>query len=154
MKPFFKQYENGLRLIFKKVEANRPASLFIAVDVGSSKEDEKTSGISHFIEHLNFKGTEKRTAKQISTELEEIGANANAFTSKSTTCFFATCLGEKIEQCFEEINKVLSKHSAINIIDIRIGAYTTLITYAFIISSIILGFIRHDIAEWKKILKK
>ena len=101
MKPFFKQYENGLRLIFKKVEANRPASLFIAVDVGSSKEDEKTSGISHFIEHLNFKGTEKRTAKQISTELEEIGANANAFTSKSTTCFFATCLGEKIEQCFD-----------------------------------------------------
>ena len=101
MKPFFKQYENGLRLVFKKVEANRPASLFIAVDVGSSKEDEKNSGISHFIEHLNFKGTEKRTAKQISTELEEIGANANAFTSKSTTCFFATCLGEKIEQCFD-----------------------------------------------------
>ena len=86
MKPIFKQYENGLRLIFKKVESTRPASLYIAVDAGSYKETEKNNGISHFIEHLTFKGTENRTAKQISTELEEIGANANAYTSKYTTC--------------------------------------------------------------------
>ena len=101
MKPFFKQYENGLRLVFKRVEPNRPASLFIAVDVGSCKEDDSNNGISHFIEHLNFKGTKTRSAKQISTELEEIGANANAFTSKSNTCFFATCLSEKMENCFD-----------------------------------------------------
>ncbi len=92
MKPVFKQYPNGLRLVFKKVEANRPAALYIAVDVGSNKEDDSNSGISHFIEHLNFKGTQKRTAKQICTELEEMGVNANAFTSKTITCFFANCL--------------------------------------------------------------
>jgi len=100
MKPFFKQYNNGLRLIFQKVEENRPATLYIALDVGSNKENDANSGISHFIEHLNFKGTSLRTAKQISTELEEIGANANAFTSKYNTCFFATCLNEKFEDCF------------------------------------------------------
>lgn len=107
MKPIFKQYENGLRLIFKKVEATRPASLYIAVDTGSSKETEKNNGISHFIEHLTFKGTENRTAKQISTELEEIGANANAYTSKYTTCYFATCLNEKIENCFDILSDIV-----------------------------------------------
>lgn len=107
MKPFFKKYDNGLRLIFKKVEANRPASLYIALGVGSTKETDKNNGISHFIEHLTFKGTEKRTAKQISTELEEIGANANAFTSKSTTCYFATCLSEKMEECFDILSDIV-----------------------------------------------
>ena len=107
MKPFFKQFDNGLRLVFKKVEENRPATLFIAVDVGSVKEDDENNGISHFIEHLTFKGTEKRTAKQISTELEEIGANANAFTSKFNTCYFATCLSEKMENCFDILSDIV-----------------------------------------------
>ena len=107
MKPVFKQYENGLRLIFKRVEANRPASVYIALDVGSSKEEEKNSGISHFIEHLTFKGTENRTAKQISTELEQMGANANAFTSKFATCYFATCLGEKVENVFDILSDMV-----------------------------------------------
>ncbi|MBQ9792380.1 MAG: insulinase family protein [Clostridia bacterium] len=107
MKPIFKQYENGLRLVFKKVESTRPASLYIAVDAGSYKETEKNNGISHFIEHLTFKGTENRTAKQISTELEEIGANANAYTSKYTTCYFATCLSEKMENCFDILSDIV-----------------------------------------------
>lgn len=107
MKPVFRQYDNGLRLIFKKVEANRPASVYIALDVGSSKEEDKNSGISHFIEHLTFKGTATRTAKQISTELEQIGANANAFTSKYMTCYFATCLGEKVENVFDILSDMV-----------------------------------------------
>lgn len=117
MKPVFKQYSNGLRLVFKKVEANKPASLYIAVDVGSCKETENNSGISHFIEHLTFKGTEKRTAKQICTQLEEIGANANAFTSKTATCFYATCLNEKFEDCLEILSDMVfnSKYDATEI---------------------------------------
>lgn len=107
MKPVFKQYSNGLRLIFRKIEPNRPASLYISVDVGSIKETDENSGISHFIEHLNFKGTQKRTAKQICTELEEMGVNANAFTSKTSTCFFATCLNEKFENCLEILSDMV-----------------------------------------------
>ena len=49
MKPFFKQYENGLRLVFKRVEPNRPASLFIAVDVGSCKEDDSKQSPRTFL---------------------------------------------------------------------------------------------------------
>lgn len=117
MKPVFKQYPNGLRLVFKKVEENRPASLYIALDVGSAKENDENNGVSHFIEHLTFKGTETRTAKQISTELEEIGANANAFTSKFATCYFATCLSEKIENCFDILSDMVfnSKYSQADI---------------------------------------
>ena len=113
MKPIFKQYENGLRLVFTKVESTRPASLYITLNVGSNKETEENSGISHFIEHLTFKGTESRNAKQISTELEQIGANANAYTSKHSTCYFATCLNEKMENCFDILSDIVfnSKYS-------------------------------------------
>ncbi|MBQ3048234.1 MAG: insulinase family protein [Clostridia bacterium] len=107
MQPHVKVFENGMRLVFKKVEKNRPATVFVSVKAGSINEDESNNGISHFIEHLNFKGTEKRTAKQISTQLEEIGANANAFTSKYATCFFATVLPEQIENCFEILSDLV-----------------------------------------------
>ena len=107
MEPFFKTFDNGMRLIFKKVEKERPATLFVCVKAGSVNETDKNNGISHFIEHLNFKGTKTRSAKQISTELEEIGANANAFTSKFTTCFFATTLTEQMENCFDILSDIV-----------------------------------------------
>lgn len=107
MQPYVKVFENGMRLVFKKVEKNRPATVFVSVNTGSVNEDESNNGISHFIEHLNFKGTLKRSAKQISTELEEIGANANAFTSKYATCFFATVLPEQIENCFDILSDLV-----------------------------------------------
>ena len=107
MEPFFKTFDNGMRLVFKKVEKDRPATLFVCVKAGSVNETDKNNGISHFIEHLNFKGTQKRSAKQISTELEEIGANANAFTSKFTTCFFATTLCEQMENCFDILSDII-----------------------------------------------
>ena len=107
MRPYFKVFDNGMRLVFKKVEKNRPATVFVSVKAGSVNETDENNGISHFIEHLNFKGTNKRTAKQISTELEEIGANANAFTSKYNTCFFATVLPDKIENCFDILSDII-----------------------------------------------
>lgn len=113
MEPFFKTFDNGMRLVFKKVEKDRPATLFVCVKAGSVNETDKNNGISHFIEHLNFKGTQKRSAKQISTEFEEIGANANAFTSKFTTCYFATTLAEQMENCFDILSDIIfnSKYS-------------------------------------------
>lgn len=107
MRPYFKVFDNGMRLVFNKVEKNRPATVFVSVKAGSVNETEENNGISHFIEHLNFKGTLKRSAKQISTELEEIGANANAFTSKYSTCFFATVLPDKIENCFDILSDII-----------------------------------------------
>ena len=81
MKPICKVFDNGLRAVFTKVGKNRQTSIFVAVGVGSNKENLSNNGISHFVEHLNFKGTSKRTAQQISMEFEDIGASANAWTS-------------------------------------------------------------------------
>jgi len=100
-------FDNGLRLVFTNVDSSRPATLFACVKTGSGNETAENNGISHFIEHLNFKGTKNRTAKQISVDFESIGANANAFTSKNHTCFFATTLPDKIENCFDIISDIM-----------------------------------------------
>ncbi len=111
MKPICKCFESGLRVVFTKVGKNRPTSVFVAVDVGSQNETEKINGISHFVEHLNFKGTSKRTAQQISTDFEDIGANANAWTSKVATCFYATTLPENVEKCCEILSDIVLNSS-------------------------------------------
>lgn len=132
MEPFFKTFDNGMRLVFKKVEKDRPATLFVCVKAGSVNETDKNNGISHFIEHLNFKGTNKRSAKQISTELEEIGANANAFTSKFTTCFFATTLADQMENCFDILSDIIfnSKYAEEDIEKERKVVYEEIDMYA------------------------
>ncbi len=107
MNSFLNTYDNGMRLVFKKVEKDRPATIAVYVNTGSVNETEKNNGISHLIEHLTFKGTQKRTAKQISIQFEDIGANANAYTGKYSTCYFATVLPENIENCFEIISDIV-----------------------------------------------
>ncbi len=107
MKPICKVFDSGLRAVFTKVGKNRPTSIFVAVGVGSNKENLSNNGISHFVEHLNFKGTSKRTAQQISMEFEDIGAGANAWTSKVATCFYATTLPENMEHCCEILSDIV-----------------------------------------------
>ena len=85
---FFKQYLGGLRLVAKRMDNFYTVSLGVYVDVGSIREDASTNGLSHFVEHLLFKGTPTRSSLQISEELDDIGANLNAFTSKDSTCLF------------------------------------------------------------------
>ena len=118
MKPYIKTFDCGLRLCFKRVEENRPATIFVLVKTGSNNETDENNGISHLIEHLNFKGTSKRSSKQISVEFEEIGANANAFTSKTNTCFFATALNENMEKCFDILSDIVF-NSSYNPVDIE-----------------------------------
>ena len=111
MKPTCKCFESGLRVVFTKIGKNRPTSVYVAVDVGSQNENEKTNGISHFIEHLNFKGTSKRTAQQISIDFENIGAEANAWTSKTATCYYATTLPENVDKCCEILSDIVLNSS-------------------------------------------
>lgn len=111
MKPICKCFESGLRVVFTKVGKNRPTSIYVGVDVGSQRETEEINGISHFVEHLNFKGTSKRTAQQISTDFEDIGASANAWTSKVATCFYATTLPENMEKCCEILSDIVLNSS-------------------------------------------
>lgn len=98
---FYKQYPSGLRLVAKRLDNFYTVSLGIFVDVGCIKEDVTTNGFSHFIEHLVFKGTEKRTCLQISEEIDDIGANINAYTSKDSTCFYTKSAADDLEKCID-----------------------------------------------------
>jgi len=83
---------NGIRIVTEKLDHYRSVSLGIWVGAGSRDEDARTNGISHFIEHMIFKGTRNRNNLQIAKELDAIGGLSNAFTSKEYTCFHAKVL--------------------------------------------------------------
>ncbi len=86
--------ENGLRIVTEPVADVASATVGIWVENGSCHETERLNGISHFIEHLVFKGTHDRTAFQVVEEIERLGGSINAFTSKEHTCYHARALGE------------------------------------------------------------
>ncbi len=86
------EQRNGVRIITEKLEHYRSVSLGIWVGAGSRDEDERLNGISHFIEHMIFKGTRGRSSLQIATGLDAIGGLSNAFTGKEDTCFHSRVL--------------------------------------------------------------
>ena len=71
-------------------------SLGIWINAGSRIEDEEISGVSHFIEHMLFKGTKNRSAKDIAREIDNLGGQINAFTNKECTCYYVHLLDEHI----------------------------------------------------------
>lgn len=85
----------------------RSASLAVWVRSGSAYEAEHEHGASHFIEHLLFKGTQSRSASKIAAEMDDIGGNLNAFTSKECTCFYAKVLDEHIEKAADIISDLI-----------------------------------------------
>ena len=88
MNRIVKVFDNGLRVVLNQTEKTKPVSIMFGVNTGSVNESQENNGVSHFIEHMVFKGTTGRTAQDISKDLEGIGANANAFTSKYATSIF------------------------------------------------------------------
>jgi predicted Zn-dependent peptidase len=83
---------NGLRILTEAVPAMRSVSFGIWVGVGSRDETKSLSGVSHFLEHLLFKGTRRRSALEISSAIEAVGGETNAFTTKEYTCYYARVL--------------------------------------------------------------
>ncbi|MDH3283695.1 MAG: insulinase family protein, partial [Acidobacteriota bacterium] len=88
--------DNGLTVLFEDVPAVRSASIGIWLRIGSRHESPDLSGICHFIEHLVFKGTAGRSARDISLLTDRIGGNLDAFTTKELTCFLARVLDEHL----------------------------------------------------------
>lgn len=86
--------DNGLRIVIQKNGNAKTCSLGVWVGSGSCFETPETAGTSHFIEHMLFKGTEKRSALDIAVEMDEIGGVLNAYTAKEMTCFYAHTLSE------------------------------------------------------------
>ena len=96
-----KRYPNGLRLVVKRMEGLLSVTMGILVGTGSSVETDSEDGISHFIEHMQFKGTKKRTAFEISDAFDRIGAQVNAFTGKDVTCYYSKCTSDHTAEAFE-----------------------------------------------------
>lgn len=96
-----KRYDNGLRLVVKNMEGLMSVTMGILVGTGAGVETDKEDGISHFIEHMQFKGTQKRNAFEISDAFDRIGAQVNAFTGKDLTCYYSKCTSDHTADCFE-----------------------------------------------------
>lgn len=103
-----KTFDSGLRLLHIFNNNSRTITVSVLCGVGSYVEDENNNGISHFIEHMMFKGTKKRNALQIPAEIESAGATINAFTSKLNTCYYTICLQEEVEKCVEILSDILT----------------------------------------------
>lgn len=86
----------GIRVITESMPAVRSATIGIWADVGSSAEVPERRGISHAVEHMLFKGTTQRTARQIAETMDGVGGNLNAFTDKETTCYYAKVIDRHI----------------------------------------------------------
>ena len=84
--------ENGLRIASDPMVDLETAAVGVWVDVGARNEDADQNGISHVLEHMAFKGTERRNALQIAEEIEAVGGHLNAYTSREQTAYFARIL--------------------------------------------------------------
>jgi len=93
--------KNGVRVVLENIPSVRSVTIGIWVLTGSRNEDEHNNGISHFIEHMFFKGTKNRSAQEIAEAFDAIGGQINAFTSKEYTCFYAKVLDTHKETALE-----------------------------------------------------
>ncbi|MEO7298726.1 MAG: pitrilysin family protein [Verrucomicrobiota bacterium] len=95
------QLENGLTIATAKMPHMASVSVGFWVGVGGRYEPEEISGVSHFIEHLLFKGTKKRSAEKISQDVEGIGGYLNAFTSEENTCFYSKARHDRFDELLD-----------------------------------------------------
>ena len=93
--------KNGLKIGVDEMSDVETVSIGVFVHTGSRNESKEINGISHFLEHLAFKGTKKRTAKEIAEEFESIGGYINAYTSREKTVYYVKILKEYTEFAVE-----------------------------------------------------
>src|SRR5580765_7389924 len=106
--PFHSQVlSNGLQLIGETSPSARSVALGFFVRTGARDETPQVSGVSHFLEHMVFKGTPRRTALDVNRDFDRIGADYNAFTSEENTVFHAAVLPEYLPQAFDILADIL-----------------------------------------------
>ena len=101
-------HSSGLRIVTEEVPSVRSAAVGIWVNVGSRDEAPATAGASHFLEHLLFKGTTSRTALEISSSIESVGGEMNAFTSKEYTCFYARVIDTDLPMAVDVVSDLIT----------------------------------------------
>ena len=99
---------SGLRIVTEEISSVRSAAIGIWVNVGSRDETPAVAGASHFLEHLLFKGTKSRTALEISSSVESVGGEMNAFTGKEYTCFYARVIDSDLPMAVDVISDLIT----------------------------------------------
>ncbi|HVO76292.1 MAG TPA: pitrilysin family protein [Ignavibacteriaceae bacterium] len=102
---------SGLKIVSEFIPHVQSFSIGFWFNVGSRDESEKNNGITHFIEHMLFKGTKKRSAKKIAEEIEGYGGYLNAFTSKEHTCYYGRGLARHLRRTFNVISDMIQNSS-------------------------------------------
>jgi predicted Zn-dependent peptidase len=110
--------DNGLRIITESMSGVRSVSIGVWIATGSRHETAGTGGISHLLEHMAFKGTERRTPYDIAVSLESLGGHLNAFTEKEFTCYCALVLDEHLDQAVDVLADIL-QHPLLRPQDLR-----------------------------------
>ena len=108
---------SGLRIVTEEVPSVRSAAIGIWVNVGSRDETPAVAGASHFLEHLLFKGTKRRNALEISSTIESVGGEMNAFTSKEYTCFYARVIDTDLPMAIDVISDLITS-SIVSALDV------------------------------------
>ena len=108
---------SGLRIVTEEDPSVRSAAVGIWVNVGSRDESGSVAGASHFLEHLLFKGTTTRTALEISSSLESVGGEMNAFTSKEYTCFYARVIDTDLPMAIDVVSDLITS-SVVKALDV------------------------------------
>jgi len=102
---------NGVKIVSEFIPYLKSFSLGFWFNIGARDENLRNNGISHFIEHMLFKGTKTRSAKQISDEIESYGGYLNAFTSKEQTCYYGRGLSENFKKTFVVLSDMIQNPS-------------------------------------------
>ena len=103
------QLKNGLTVVYQKLDGYKSISIGVWVKTGSAYENVKNNGISHFIEHMLFKGTKHHSAKEIASIIDGIGGEINAYTAKECTCFYTKTLSMDFEVALEILSDMVSR---------------------------------------------
>jgi len=96
--------QNGVRIVLENIPTVRSVAIGVWIGTGSRKEDEQNNGVSHFLEHMFFKGTKTRNAREIAESFDSIGGQVNAFTSKEYTCYYAKVLDTHADFALEVLS--------------------------------------------------
>jgi predicted Zn-dependent peptidase len=98
---------NRLRIVTDQIDTVDTVSLGLWVDVGTRHEAPEINGVAHFLEHMAFKGTERRTARAIAEEIEAVGGHLNAYTSRESTAYYAKVLKEDVPLALDILSDIL-----------------------------------------------
>lgn len=99
--------QNGLRVVCEEIPYVKSVSIGLWIAAGTRHEEAELNGISHFIEHMMFKGTKRRSARNIAEEVDNVGGQLNAFTGKECTCYYAKMLNTHLELAFDILSDMI-----------------------------------------------